>query len=154
MTGISSAVRMAKFRPFSFRDSEMEATLAYSTIRCHHRHRSLVRQCKTRGLMNGLPDHSAGRPRSNGHGGGTPKASPPKSAGSPRSSTKPRPRNAKRRLEHGDDTSTSDSEPDGDGTGGRRRQPGVKRACNECRQQKVSHAAAIKQRSRFADASS
>ena len=49
------------------------------------------------------------------------------------------PRYRKRSLDDGQGLSPSSDEEEVDGTNkDRRRQPGVKRACNECRQQKAS----------------
>ena len=87
--------------------------------------------------MNGPPAAPLARPRSNG--GNFPHAAVSPSSGSPKS-TKGKVRTPKRSYDKTDPGSSSaESVDDVAGTKvDRKRQPGVKRACNECRQQKVS----------------
>ena len=89
-------------------------------------------------FMNALPTTSLGLARSNGgHSGGVRIKSP---ATSPISSKTGGERGRKRTQDiAGIDSSPGSAEGDGEGIDERKRQPGVKRACNECRQQKVSH---------------
>ena len=86
--------------------------------------------------MSGLP-HSATPSRTNNAaaGGG---ADPAKTTGD-RTNVKPEgQRVRKRTLDDAGVAASPDSEEDGaGGSDERKRQPGVKRACNECRQQKV-----------------
>ncbi|KAL9124939.1 MAG: hypothetical protein Q9217_005786 [Psora testacea] len=85
--------------------------------------------------MNGLPPAPLARPRSSG--GNTSHATAPPSSNSPKS-TKGKVRTPKRSYDKTDLGSSSAESADdgGGGRGDRKRQPGVKRACNECRQQK------------------
>ena len=85
--------------------------------------------------MNGLPSAPSARPRSSG--GSISNATGAHSNGSPKS-TKSKVRTPKRRHDQAEPGSSSGESAD-DGSCGKKRQPGVKRACNECRQQKVSH---------------
>lgn len=86
--------------------------------------------------MNVLSGNSSGLARSNGsHSGGPGIKS---STSSPISIKTGRERGRKRTQDAaGLESSPGSGEGEGDGIDERRRQPGVKRACNECRQQKV-----------------
>lgn len=94
--------------------------------------------------MNGLPGAIPGLARSNG-GNGQNRGSRANSGGgelrSPVSSPVGLKTGRKRTQEAaGLDSSPGSGDGEVEGTEERRRQPGVKRACNECRQQKVSQA--------------
>lgn len=95
------------------------------------------------GSMNGGPAAPTARPRS---GGSISTTAPALPTLSPRSS-KGKPRTPKRRHDQTEAGSSSaeSGEEAADCRGEKRRQPGVKRACNECRQQKVSHKALVLQ---------
>lgn len=83
--------------------------------------------------MNTIPTTTLGRPRSSG--GSIESADAVSTLGSP---TQSKVKSAKR-LSNAALLDSSGSEDEGiDGRSSKRRQPGVKRACNECRQQKVS----------------
>ena len=91
--------------------------------------------------MNGLPIAASGLARSNGVSAGVVEHKSPVS--SPVSLKTGAERGRKRTLETaGLYSSPGSGDGEADGNEERRRQPGVKRACNECRQQKVSHSTA------------
>ena len=95
------------------------------------------------GSMNGLPSPPSARPRSSGGSisniSGAPFTTSPKS-------TKGKVRTPKRRHDQTDPGSSS-AESAEETAYGRKRQPGVKRACNECRQQKVTQTGLVLLRS-------
>ena len=93
--------------------------------------------------MNALAGTASGRGRSNGAYSGDIEATSPitTSPVSAKASVVGR-KNKKRTQENaGLDSSPGSGDGDGDATDDRRRQPSVKRACNECRQQKVGSVA-------------
>lgn len=88
--------------------------------------------------MNVPPTAPSGRPRSSG--GSISSATVVQPLSSP-TSTKSKVRTPKRGYDTADLESSGESADEGaQGKGDKRRQPGVKRACNECRQQKASYA--------------
>lgn len=92
--------------------------------------------------MNGLPGAVSGLARSNG-GNGPNRGSGANSGGGEHRSPVSSPVSFKTGRKRTQEVAGLDSSPgsgDGEveGTEERRRQPGVKRACNECRQQKAS----------------
>jgi hypothetical protein len=60
-------------------------------------------------------------------------------ATSPTTSVRPGTANSYNKRKRSNDASSPGSGGEEDDGGSAKRQPGVKRACNECRQQKVSH---------------
>ena len=95
--------------------------------------------------MNGLPGAVPGLARSNGGnaGNGPNRGNGVNSGGVEHRSPVSSPVSLKARRKRTQEAAGFDSSPgsgdgEAEGTEERRRQPGVKRACNECRQQKVS----------------